>query len=83
MKGKKTKKIELWLEYQDFKECVKGAEPVLLEEQQRNVVAAWNMMGGEIVWQFLDAISEYLQVNDAELFIDGLIIMQDHARATK
>jgi hypothetical protein len=41
------------------------------------------MIGGEIVWQFLDAISEYLQVNDAELFIDGLIIMQDHARATK
>ena len=40
-------------------------------------------MGGEIVWQALDAISAYLQVKDAELFIDGLIILQNHARANK
>ncbi|WP_292959007.1 hypothetical protein [Nitrosomonas sp.] len=41
------------------------------------------MMGGEIVWQGLDIITEYLQVEDVEMFIDCLVILQDYARGEK
>lgn len=33
-------------------------------------------MGGEIQWQSLDAISEYLDIKDIEQFIDSLIIFK-------
>lgn len=40
-------------------------------------------MGGEIVWSALDSISEYLRVQDAEIFLDGLTVMLDYSRARK
>ncbi len=34
-------------------------------------------MGGEIKTDALDWVSEYLQIEDMELLIDGLLILQD------
>mgnify|MGYP000743019068 CR=1 FL=1 len=38
-------------------------------------------MGGEIKWDSLSGISEYLEVDDIELFIDGLVVLQEYNRA--
>lgn len=71
------------MEYQQFKDIIKDAKPVVLDEQQTKVIAAWNMMRGEIVWDSLDFISEYLSVKDIELFFDGLLVLQEHARLNR
>lgn len=33
-------------------------------------------MGGEIQWQSLDAIAEYLEIKDIDLLIDSLILFK-------
>jgi len=38
------------------------------------------MMAGEFKWDALDAISEYLRIEDIELFIDGLLVLQESGR---
>ena len=35
-------------------------------------------MAGEFKWDSLDAISEYLRIEDIEMFIDGLLVIQDN-----
>jgi len=37
-------------------------------------------MGGRIEWPSLNDIAEYLNVKDAELFIDALLVLQEHSR---
>ena len=33
---------------------------------------------GNVDFSQLDAVAEYLQVNDVELFIDGLLLLKQH-----
>lgn len=35
-------------------------------------------MGGEIQWQSLDAIAEYLEIKDIDLLIDSLILFKTY-----
>jgi len=44
---------------------------------------AWNMMGGQIAWPSVNDIAEYLDVQDAEFFVDGLLILQEYSRPTE
>lgn len=37
---------------------------------------AFNLMEGKIDWAALDAITEYLEVKEIELFIDSLLILK-------
>ncbi len=38
-------------------------------------------MNGCIDWSAMDLLAEYLNVQDAESFMDGLLTLQDHARS--
>ena len=60
---------------------IAGVKPVEIEGDQARAVQAWNLMGGEIVWPSINDISEYLEVEDIELFIDGLVVLLEHSRA--
>lgn len=78
--GRKQKKIEVFLEYHQLKEEVPGIEPVYLYGDQALVIQAWNMMEGKIIWPSLNDIAEYLEVADTEIFIDGLLLLQEHSQ---
>lgn len=41
---------------------------------------AWGMLNGTLDWGALNDIAEYLQVEDAELFVDGLMLLEDIRR---
>ena len=49
-----------------------------LSTDQERVISAWNILGGNVDFAQLDSIAEYLQVNDVELFIDGLLLLKQH-----
>ena len=61
-----------------MKKLVPNAQPVELDGQQLSVVAAWQMMSCKLDWQALDAVIEYLQIQDVELLIDGLLVLHDY-----
>jgi len=42
------------------------------------MVAAWNILDGKIDFLQIDAVAEYLQIEDIELLIDGLLILKKH-----
>ncbi len=37
-------------------------------------------MGGKVNWNAMNDIAEYLEVTDAELFIDALMVLQEHSQ---
>ena len=42
------------------------------------MVAAWNILDGKIDFLQIDVVAEYLQIEDIELLIDGLLILKKH-----
>lgn len=61
-----------------MKKYVPSAEPIYLDSFGADIVTAWNMMSSKMDWQALDAIIEFMQVVDVEMFIDGLLILHDY-----
>jgi len=41
------------------------------------------LLGGELNWQSVDDVAEYLEISDIELFIDNLITLKDYQQANK
>jgi len=57
---------------------IQGAQPVELGEFQKKSLAGFNLLGGELNWQAVDDVAEYLEISDIELFIDNLITLKDY-----
>jgi hypothetical protein len=51
---------------------------VRLNTEQTKMVETWNILGGKIDFLQINEIAEYLQVDDIELLIDGLLILKKH-----
>ena len=45
-----------------------------------SVIEGWNLMGGTIDWSALPAVMELVHVEDAELYVRGLVQLRDHLR---
>ena len=73
----KRKKIVDWIAYQEIGIDI-GAQPVELEEIQRKSKLGLDLMGGELNWNALEGVAEYLEITDYELFIDNLIIFKNY-----
>lgn len=69
--------------YDGVGQYIPGAQPVELEEFQRKSLAGFNLLGGEINWQAVEDVAEYLEINDIELFIDNLITLKDYQANNK
>ena len=42
------------------------------------MIEAWNILGGKIDFLQINEVAEYLQIDDIELLIDGLLILKKH-----
>lgn len=49
-----------------------------LNSDQSKAVSAFNLMRGEVNFNQINDIAEYLQIEDAELFVDVLITLKDN-----
>lgn len=56
-----------------------GGEPVELSIQNQKIAYAYNLLKGNVDFSQLDDITEYLQVEDIEFFIDGLLLLKQHS----
>ena len=56
-----------------------GGESVELSIENQKVVYAFNLLKGNVDFSQLDDITEYLQVVDIEVFIDGLLTLKQHS----
>jgi len=66
------------LQSQQLLKKIKGVEPAKLNTIQEKSLQAFNMMDQEIDWSALDAITEYLEVKEIDLFIDSLLIFKEY-----
>ena len=56
-----------------------GGESVELSIENQKVIYAFNLLKGNVDFSQLDDITEYLQVVDVEVFIDGLLTLKQHS----
>lgn len=56
-----------------------GGESVELSIENQKVIYAFNLLKGNVDFSQLDDITEYLQVVDIEVFIDGLLTLKQHS----
>lgn len=56
-----------------------GGESVELSIENQKVVYAFNLLKGNVDFSQLNDITEYLQVVDIEVFIDGLLTLKQHS----
>ena len=49
-----------------------------LNTEQSKMIEAWNILGGKIDFLQINEVAEYLQIDDIELLIDGLLILKKH-----
>ena len=56
-------------------------KPPAPPEDASVVVAAWNLMGAQIDWSALDAVTELLGVTDIERFVFLLAALRDQLRS--
>ena len=56
-----------------------GGESVELSKKKKKVIYAFNLLKGNVDFSQLDDITEYLQVVDIEVFIDGLLTLKQHS----
>ena len=75
--AKERKKIIDWLDWKQISGFV-GGKSVELDSEQSKMVAAWNILDGKIDFLQINEVAEYLQIEDVELLIDGLLILKKH-----
>lgn len=56
-----------------------GGESVELSIENQKVIYAFNLLKGNVDFSQLNDITEYLQVVDIEVFIDGLLTLKQHS----
>ena len=56
-----------------------GGGSVELSIENQKVIYAFNLLKGNVDFSQLDDITEYLQVVDIEVFIDGLLTLKQHS----
>ena len=63
-----------------MEQCALPIQPKKLPDDAALAVSAWNMMGGEIVWEALPVVCEILGIDDPERLVRRLIVVRDHQR---
>ena len=66
------------MQSQQLLKVIKGVEPAKLNSIQEKSLQAFNIMECKIDWAALDAITEYLEVKEIDLFIDSLMIFKEY-----
>ena len=56
-----------------------GGGSVELSIENQKVIYAFNLLKGNVDFSQLNDITEYLQVVDIEVFIDGLLTLKQHS----
>lgn len=62
---------------------IPGAKPVEVDEIQSKSILGFNLLGGELDWNALEAVAEYLEIKEIDLFIDNLIQLREYQASKK
>lgn len=68
----------IWLQERQLSSKLPNQKPEELGASHKKILKAWNMMGRQIDWSALPIIVEYLDVDDVEILIDGLLEIRNY-----